>query len=60
MTDEISVRVPLDVPESAKATYIDNYLLVTQYSGNLMLFAGDQKVEQRTDNKQAGAHVQVG
>jgi len=45
MTDEISVLVPLDVPESAKATYIDNYLLVTQDSGNLMLFAGDQKVE---------------
>ncbi|WAI00921.1 beta/alpha barrel domain-containing protein [Methanogenium organophilum] len=50
MTDEISVRVPLDVPESAKATYIDNYLLVTQYSGNLMLFAGDQKMEHLNDD----------
>jgi len=45
MTDDCTVLVPLDVPESAKATYIDNYLLVTQGSGNLMLFAGDQKVE---------------
>ena len=45
MTDDCSVLVPLDVPESAKATYIDNYLLVTQGSGNMMLFAGDQKVE---------------
>ncbi|MDE4907205.1 aldolase [Methanogenium marinum] len=45
MTDDCNVLVPLDVPESAKATYIDNYLLVTQGSGNLMLFAGDQKVE---------------
>ena len=45
MTDDCTLLVPLDVPESAKATYIDNYLLVTQGSGNLMLFAGDQKVE---------------
>ncbi len=50
MTDEISVRIPLDVPDSAKATYIDNYLLVTRYSGNLMLFAGDQKVEHLNDD----------
>ncbi len=50
MTDECSVLVPLDVPESAKATYIDNYLLVTQGSGNLMLFAGDQKVEHLNDD----------
>jgi fructose-bisphosphate aldolase/6-deoxy-5-ketofructose 1-phosphate synthase len=50
MTDEISVRVPLDVPDSAKATYIDNYLLVTRYSDNLMLFAGDQKVEHLNDD----------
>ncbi|WFN35090.1 aldolase [Methanogenium sp. S4BF] len=50
MTDECTVLVPLDVPESAKATYIDNYLLVTQGSGNLMLFAGDQKVEHLNDD----------
>ncbi|KAF1077916.1 aldolase [Methanogenium sp. MK-MG] len=50
MTDDCNVLVPLDVPESAKATYIDNYLLVTQGSGNLMLFAGDQKVEHLNDD----------
>jgi fructose-bisphosphate aldolase/6-deoxy-5-ketofructose 1-phosphate synthase len=50
MTDECSVLVPLDVPESAKATYIDNYLLVTQGSDNLMLFAGDQKIEHLNDD----------
>lgn len=39
------VIVPLDVPKSFRETYIQNYLKITRDSGNLMLFAGDQKVE---------------
>ncbi len=39
------VRIPLDVPEEAQGTYTDNYLAITRRTGNLMLFAGDQKVE---------------
>lgn len=39
------VVVPLDVPETARKRYIDNYLAITRQSGRLMLFAGDQKVE---------------
>ncbi|MDA8334973.1 MAG: hypothetical protein M0Z41_08310 [Peptococcaceae bacterium] len=40
-----SVRVPAGVPDSAQEDYRDNFLAVTRGSGNLMLFAGDQKVE---------------
>ncbi len=36
---------PLDVPEDARETYQENYVAITRGSGNLMLFAGDQKVE---------------
>lgn len=44
------VIVPLDVPESSRQTYINNYLLATKNSGNLMLFAGDQKIEHLNDD----------
>ncbi len=37
--------VPLDVPNAERENYIHNYLKITQKSGRLMLFAGDQKVE---------------
>jgi len=40
-----AVRIPAGVPDGAKGTYVDNYLGITRGSGNLMLFAGDQKVE---------------
>lgn len=39
------IKVPLDVPQDKRDTYIQNYLAMTKESGRLMLFAGDQKVE---------------
>ena len=42
---KINVKVPLDVPKSARKKYIQNYLDITRNSGKLMLFAGDQKIE---------------
>jgi len=45
MVNKKDVRVPLDVPESVRQVYIENYLKITKGSGRLMLFAGDQKVE---------------
>jgi len=45
MSFTYDIEVPADVPESAKATYIKNYEMITHASGKLMLFAGDQKVE---------------
>jgi DhnA family fructose-bisphosphate aldolase class Ia len=39
------VVVPLDVPRLAWESYIKNYLAISNKSGRLMLFAGDQKVE---------------
>jgi fructose-bisphosphate aldolase/6-deoxy-5-ketofructose 1-phosphate synthase len=44
------VMVPLDVPKKARGQYVDNYLAITRSSGNLMLFAGDQKVEHLNDD----------
>ncbi|MFA6089362.1 MAG: aldolase [Candidatus Woesearchaeota archaeon] len=41
----IKVEVPLDVPWTKKGKYIKNYIKATKNSGNLMLFAGDQKAE---------------
>jgi DhnA family fructose-bisphosphate aldolase class Ia len=42
---ENDVKVPLDVPPSVRQSYVQNYLDITNRSGRLMLFAGDQKVE---------------
>jgi DhnA family fructose-bisphosphate aldolase class Ia len=42
---EDNILVPLDVPKEKRKDYINNYLTITQNSGRLMLFAGDQKVE---------------
>ncbi|MEW6378268.1 MAG: aldolase [bacterium] len=39
------VIVPLDVPKTMRGEYTQNYLTITQESGRLILFAGDQKVE---------------
>lgn len=44
------VKVPLDVPPSMRDVYIKNFLKATHNSGNLMLFAGDQKVEHMNDD----------
>ncbi len=43
--NENDVRVPMDVPEESRATYVSNYLKATHNTGRLMLFACDQKVE---------------
>lgn len=40
-----TVTVPADVPRKMRQLYIDNYLLVTKNTGNLLLFAADQKIE---------------
>ncbi|TAJ44685.1 beta/alpha barrel domain-containing protein [Methanofollis fontis] len=50
MTAEFTVSVPADVPGEARDTYIENFTLITQGSGRLMLFAGDQKVEHLNDD----------
>jgi len=44
------IIIPLDVPEEAKATYIQNYRMITHDSNRLMLFAGDQKFEHMNDD----------
>lgn len=41
----LKIQVPLDVPSKSKKTYVDNYNYATYGTGNLLLFAGDQKVE---------------
>jgi len=47
---ERDVLVPVDVPDEARDTYVGNYLAATRNTGNLMLFAGDQKVEHLNDD----------
>ena len=44
------VRVPANVPDAAKKTYIDNFLKITHKTGRLALFAGDQKIEHLNDD----------
>jgi len=44
------VLVPADVPHESRETYIDNYLALTHGTGNLMLYACDQKVEHLNDD----------
>ncbi len=44
------VKVPLDVPAGMRDVYLANYQLITQGSGRLMLFAGDQKMEHLNDD----------
>uniref|UniRef100_A9A804 fructose-bisphosphate aldolase n=1 Tax=Methanococcus maripaludis (strain C6 / ATCC BAA-1332) TaxID=444158 RepID=A9A804_METM6 len=39
------VLIPLETPEAMHEEYIQNYLKLTRNTGNLMLFAGDQKIE---------------
>jgi fructose-bisphosphate aldolase/6-deoxy-5-ketofructose 1-phosphate synthase len=44
------ICIPADVPREVEQRYIDNYLAITRRTGNLMLFAGDQKVEHLNDD----------
>ncbi|RXE56088.1 aldolase [Methanoculleus taiwanensis] len=45
MPAESEIIIPLDVPKEAAETYRENYRRMTHGTGNLMLFAGDQKIE---------------
>ena len=47
---EEDIKVPLDVPQAARETYIKNYMEITKETGKMMLFAGDQKVEHLNDD----------
>lgn len=42
--------VPLDVPDEARNVYLRNWQTITNGSGRLMLFAGDQKIEHLNDD----------
>lgn len=44
------VKIPADVPEPMRDTYVDNYMKATRGSGRLMLFACDQKIEHLNDD----------
>jgi len=45
------VLIPLETPESMHKEYIQNYLNLTRNTGNLMLFAGDQKITEKIFQK---------
>ncbi len=45
MTTTAAIRVPANVPEAVRATYLRNMERLTHGTGRIMLFAGDQKVE---------------
>ncbi|MCL2504309.1 MAG: aldolase [Coriobacteriia bacterium] len=44
------VRVPADVPDEARALYVESYLKATHGTGRLMLYACDQKIEHLNDD----------
>lgn len=44
------IKVPLDVHPDNRNTFQDHYERMTQGSGRLMLFAGDQKIEHLNDD----------
>jgi len=46
----LEIKVPLSVPSSKKSEYKANYKLATANTGNLLLIAGDQKVEHLNDD----------
>ncbi|QQS44260.1 aldolase [Candidatus Roizmanbacteria bacterium] len=46
----MNIRIPADVPESAKEAFANNYKTMTHETGRLMLFAGDQKIEHLNDD----------
>ncbi len=47
---EEDIKVPLDVPQEVRETYIKNYMEITKETGRMMLFAGDQKIEHLNDD----------
>lgn len=47
---EKDVRLPLDIPPARSKDYVERFLMATHNTGNLMLFAGDQKMEHLNDD----------
>jgi|SRR5579884_154146 len=50
MTTTAAIRVPANVPEAVRSTYLRNMQRLTHGTGRIMLFAGDQKVEHLDDD----------
>lgn len=50
MNSKTKINIPLSVPKSKEAEYKSNWKKATQGTGNLMMFAGDQKVEHLNDD----------
>lgn len=46
----LEIKIPLSVPNRKKSTYRQNYSLLTNNSGRLLLIAGDQKLEHLNDD----------
>ncbi|MBD3300020.1 MAG: aldolase [Candidatus Moranbacteria bacterium] len=46
----MNINIPLTVPKNKQKEYLKNMELATHGSGNLMMFAGDQKVEHLNDD----------
>lgn len=44
------LQAPLDVPKEMQSTFLSNWERITNGTGHLMLFAGDQKVEHLNDD----------
>ncbi|MFH1408452.1 MAG: aldolase [Nanoarchaeota archaeon] len=47
---EKDVKIPAGVPHDKHKTYVENFLEMTNHSGRLNLFAGDQKIEHLNDD----------
>ena len=43
--EKFEIKIPLTVPGNLKDVYLQNYKNITKDTGNLFLFAGDQKIE---------------
>ncbi|MDA0302371.1 MAG: aldolase [Chloroflexi bacterium] len=50
LSNVVPFSVPADVPSAKRGVYEGNFELVTKGTGNLVLFAGDQKVEHLNDD----------
>lgn len=46
----LDIKIPLTVPASKKSEYRRNYLSATNHSGQMLLIAGDQKIEHLNDD----------
>jgi len=46
----LKINIPLSVPKQSQLAYQKNYAALTNNSGNLLLIAGDQKIEHLNDD----------